>query len=78
MLSACISSQKLRRIETLSGRIGCRPGWPAAMKRGLARAFLKFDEYALGKYNRDAAVKLRDVLFLCHAKADTPDAPGSP
>ncbi len=43
----------------------------AAMKRGLARAFLKFDEHALAKYNRDNAVKLRDVLFLCHAKPDT-------
>ena len=43
----------------------------AAMKRGLARAFLNFDEYALAKYNRDNAVKLRDVLFLCHAKPDT-------
>lgn len=41
---------------------------PAAMKRGLARAFQRFDEYALAKYNRDGAVKLRDALFLCHAK----------
>ena len=39
----------------------------AAMKRGLARAFLKFDEYALAKYDRAGAVRLRDVLFLCHA-----------
>lgn len=38
------------------------------VKRGLALAFGKFDEYALGKYNRDGAVKLRDALFLCHAK----------
>lgn len=38
------------------------------VKRGLALAFGKFDEYQLAKYNRDAAVKLRDVLFLCHAK----------
>lgn len=38
------------------------------IKVGLARAFRKFDEYALAKYNRDHAVKLRDVLFLCHAK----------
>ena len=44
---------------------------PAQMKHGLARAFLKFDEYQLAKYNRDTAVKLRDVLFLCHAKPDT-------
>jgi 60 kDa SS-A/Ro ribonucleoprotein len=40
----------------------------AGAKRGLARAFTKFDAYQLAKYNRDAAVKLRDVLFLCHAK----------
>jgi 60 kDa SS-A/Ro ribonucleoprotein len=40
----------------------------AGAKRGLARAFRKFDAYQLAKYNRDAAVKLRDVLFLCHAK----------
>ena len=45
----------------------------SAMKRGLARAFLKFDGYALAKYNRDGAVKLRDVLFLAHPKADTPE-----
>ena len=40
----------------------------AQVKKGLARAFAKFDEYSLAKYNRDGAVKLRDVLFLCHAK----------
>lgn len=40
----------------------------AQVKAGLARAFQKFDEYALAKYNRDGAVRLRDVLFLCHAK----------
>lgn len=38
------------------------------MKIGLGRAFGKFSEYQFAKYNRDAAVKLRDVLFLCHAK----------
>lgn len=38
------------------------------VKLGLAQAFTKFDEYQLAKYNRDNAVKLRDVLFLCHAK----------
>jgi 60 kDa SS-A/Ro ribonucleoprotein len=40
----------------------------AGAKRGLAQAFTKFDAYQLAKYNRDSAVKLRDVLFLCHAK----------
>lgn len=38
------------------------------MKKGLARAFRKFSPYQLAKYNRDGQVKLKDVLFLCHAK----------
>src|SRR5215468_7456559 len=40
----------------------------AQVKKGLAAAFTKFDEYALAKYNRATPVKLRDVLFLTHAK----------
>lgn len=40
----------------------------SGVKRGLARAFRKFNAYHLAKYNRDNAVKLRDVLFLVHAK----------
>jgi hypothetical protein len=40
----------------------------AQVKKGLAKAFTKFNEYSLAKYNRDSAVKLRDVLFLSHAK----------
>lgn len=43
----------------------------SCVKKGLAGAFLKFNEYALAKYNREGAIKLRDVLFLCHAKPDT-------
>lgn len=39
-------------------------------KKGLAQAFKKFDAYQLAKYNRSGPVKLRDVLFLCHAKAE--------
>lgn len=38
----------------------------AGSKRGLGRAFRKFNEYALAKYDRDGAVKLRDVLRLTH------------
>lgn len=44
--------------QSLSGQV----------KKGLATAFTKFDAYQLAKYNRDAEIKLRDVLFLCHAK----------
>ncbi len=40
----------------------------AQVKKGLAAAFVRFDEYALGKYDRAGAVRLRDVLFLSHAK----------
>ncbi len=38
------------------------------LKIGLARALKKFNEYQLSKWNKDAEVKLRDVLFLSHAK----------
>lgn len=38
-------------------------------KKGLGAAFRKFDAYELGKWNSDnAAIKLRDVLFLIHGK----------
>jgi hypothetical protein len=37
---------------------------PAQMRKGLARAFTKFNEYQLAKYDRDGAVKLRDVLRI--------------
>lgn len=40
----------------------------ASVKRGLASAFQKFSPYQLAKYDRAAAVKLRDALFLVHAK----------
>src|SRR5580658_8537454 len=40
----------------------------AQVKKGLAAAFPKFDEYQLGKYDRGGPIKLRDVLFLSHAK----------
>lgn len=44
--------------EPLSGQV----------KKGLAKAFGKFDAYQLAKYNRKGSVKLRDVLRLCHPK----------
>jgi 60 kDa SS-A/Ro ribonucleoprotein len=39
-----------------------------AVQRGLADALQTFDAYQLAKYDRKGSVKLRDVLFLCHAK----------
>lgn len=38
------------------------------VKKGLAAAFPKFDEHQLAKYDRGGPIKLRDVLFLSHAK----------
>lgn len=44
-----------------------------SVQRGLADAFRKFSLYQLAKYNRDNPVKLRDVLFLSHAKPKNDD-----
>lgn len=37
-------------------------------KKGLADAFHNFNAYKFAKYDRDAAIKLRDVMFLVHPK----------
>jgi len=46
---------------------------PMMLKNGIADAFGKFDEYQFAKYNRDGAVKLRDVLFMTHPKPANPE-----
>lgn len=66
-------SQVIQRADELSEFVSLywldkKQPISAQVKRGLARAFTKFNSYQLAKYNRDGAVKLRDVLFLCHAK----------
>lgn len=38
------------------------------LRRGLARAIRKFDEYQLAKYNRDGDIKLRDVFRIARPK----------
>lgn len=61
-------ADELGELLAVYWRNGKRP-LPAAFKRGLARAARRFSAYSLGKYDRDnAKVKLRDVLFLTHAK----------
>lgn len=41
------------------------------VKRGLAKAFTKFNEYEFAKWDKNsAAVKLRDVMFLAHPKPE--------
>lgn len=41
------------------------------LKRGLAKAFKKFNEYSLAKFDKPGAVSLRDVMFLSHPCPDT-------
>ena len=62
---------ELAEFVSIYWKDGKRP-LSAQMKKGLGRAFTKFNAYELAKYNRDNAVKLRDVLFLCHAKPKDP------
>ena len=60
-------ADELTEFLALYWRHGRRP-LSKQMKIGLGRAFAKFDAYQLAKYDRDSPIKLRDVLFLVHAK----------
>lgn len=44
---------------------------PNSLKKGLANAFTKFNEYQLQKYNRKKDVQLKDILCLTHPKPVT-------
>src|SRR6266850_3549215 len=68
-LDRCIlRADEIAEFVALYWRDGRRP-LPAQVKLGLAAAFQKFDAYQFGKYNpKDAAVRLRDVMFLVHPK----------
>jgi 60 kDa SS-A/Ro ribonucleoprotein len=57
-------ADELGELVALHHKLGKKKMVPAQMRKGLARAFTKFDEYGLAKYDRDAVVKLRDVLRL--------------
>jgi len=50
----------------LSG--GRKPALTRQIKLGLSKAFNKFDEYQFGKYNRDADITFKDLLYLAHPK----------
>lgn len=44
------------------------------VKKGLAKSFVKFNEYQLAKYDKNSAsVSMRDVMFLSHAKPTSPE-----
>lgn len=50
---------------------GAKNSVPMAIRRGVADAFNKFNEYQFGKYNSGGAVKLRDVLRIVHPTGKT-------
>ena len=60
-------ADELSEFVAIYWAVGRQP-LSAQVKKGLAAAFAKFDEYALAKYDRAGAVRLRDVLFLSHAR----------
>jgi len=73
MLMECIMRpDELTEFMAIYWKDGKTP-LSAQTKKGLAGAFGKFNEYQLAKYNQDGQIKLRDVLFLCHAKPASPE-----
>lgn len=60
-------ADELTELVAIYWKDGKKP-FSKKMKQGLALAFGKFNEYQFAKYNRDGAVKLRDVMFLTHPK----------
>jgi 60 kDa SS-A/Ro ribonucleoprotein len=71
-------TELLSYYSTVNERPGVKKlaGLSKQVQRGLAHAFNKFDEYQFAKYNSDAAITLRDALFLTHpiAKNDVQQA----
>lgn len=66
--SVILRADELTEFLALYWSAGKEP-LSAQVKRGLALAFQKFNEYQLAKYDRDGKeIRLRDVLFLSHAK----------
>lgn len=69
------ASQIIRRADEPAEVVGYwisrnkeKAMFPNSLKKGIADALERFDEYQFEKYNRDASVKLRDVLRICHPK----------
>lgn len=63
----CKRPDQMTDLVALYWKDGKKP-LPAQLKLGISKAFLKFDEYQLAKYNRDNPIQLRDIAFLCHVK----------
>lgn len=62
-------ADEIAELVAVYWRNGRKP-LPAQMKKGLARAFAKFQAYQFAKYDRDNAVKLADVIRLVRPKPE--------
>lgn len=60
-------ADEMAELVSIYWRDGKKP-LSKQMKLGLAKAFGKFSEYQLAKYDREGPVRLRDVLFMTHPK----------
>lgn len=56
---------EMMEFVSLYWRAGKKP-LTKQMKVGLAKAFSKFNEYSLAKFDKPGAISIRDVMFLCH------------
>jgi 60 kDa SS-A/Ro ribonucleoprotein len=63
---------EMAELLSLYWRSGKRP-LTKQLKRGLAKAFKKFNEYSLAKFDKPGAIALRDVMFLSHPCPDSPE-----
>jgi len=61
-------ADEISEILAIYWRNGKRP-LANQLKRGLARAYHKFNKYQLAKYDRNKIVTLRDATFLSHVKS---------
>jgi 60 kDa SS-A/Ro ribonucleoprotein len=59
-------AELLQVMAKLQGQKSIRKVMTHGVRRGIAKAMTKFDDYQLAKYDRDSAVRLRDVALLTH------------
>lgn len=66
----CTRADDMPELLSLYWKNGKKP-LSSQLQKGLALSFKKFNEYELAKYNRDKAIKLRDVMRIVHPKPDS-------
>jgi len=66
-------ADELSEIIAIYWKMNPNASLPRQLKAGVAKAFPKFNEYNLAKYNRENAVTLRDAMFMTHPKPQNKD-----